>query len=118
MRRLAHLDAAGALPAAGETGVELAADAEVAGHLGDPPREPLGRGARLPQVVDVGVEDVLDPDGAVRVVQRVQGGDELHRSAFFPRAISVCSASSRFCQRARYPSSHSSTSASGSGRRV
>jgi hypothetical protein len=117
MRLLADVDAPRTRPGAGEDGVDRATDPQVAGDLGDPACEPLRIRARLPQVVDVGVIDVLDPHRTARSIERPHGSDDLHFRSFFPRAISVCKASSRFRQSARYGSSHSSTSASASGRR-
>lgn len=118
MRCLAHIDPPRTGPCAGEDGVDAAADSELAGDLGDPAREPLRFRARLPQVVDVGVVDVLDARRAPGLVDGTHRPDDLHCRTFFPRAISVCRASSRFCQSARYSPSHSSTSTSASGRRL
>src|SRR4051794_4459785 len=59
MWRVADLDSGRATPGAGEHGLDGPADAQVAGHLGNPARESLRHGARLPQIVDVGVVDIL-----------------------------------------------------------
>ena len=103
---LALVNASRTRPRASEYGVEQAPDTQVAGDLGDPACKPFRIRARLPQVVDVGLVDVLDAHRTARPVERPHGPDDLQFRAFFPRAISVCRASSRFRQSARYGSSH------------
>src|SRR5262245_55692368 len=78
MRRIAYLDPPRTGPGAGEYGVDRATLTQVAGHFGDPAREPLRRRTRLPQVVDVGVVDVLDTYRAAGLVQRPHGPDDVH----------------------------------------
>jgi hypothetical protein len=43
--------------------MDHAADAEVTRHLCDPPNQPFGIRARLPEVVDVGVKELFHADG-------------------------------------------------------
>ena len=45
---------------------------------GDPARQPLGRRTRLPQVVDVGVVDVLDADGPALLVECAHRAGDPH----------------------------------------
>ena len=57
------------------SGAELPALAQVALDLAEPASEPVRLGERRPQVIDVGVEPVLEPNdaGAVRGAQGAQG---------------------------------------------
>jgi hypothetical protein len=101
---------------------------EVAFYLAVPAGQAAGIGECRPQVVDAGVVAVFDTHDALAVC-RSQGAQDagartcvashlvLLRSRF-PRAISVCRASSRCSHKARYRPSHSSISASGCGRRL
>ncbi|HEX2551388.1 MAG TPA: pseudouridine synthase, partial [Nocardioidaceae bacterium] len=124
--RVARVHAARAFQCVGNPEVELAAGPEVALYRPVPAGETLRIGECRPQVVDVGVVAVLHAHDALPVLfsqspqdagasGRVARHLALLRSRF-PRATSVCSASSRCSHRARYPPSHSSTSASRSGR--
>ena len=127
-RGLARFHPPGAFPFAGKAGAELTAQTQVALDLGDPAGQAAGIGERRPQVIDTGVEAVSDAHGAL-AVHRSQAAQDagaptcvaghlvLLRSRF-PRATSACRASSRCSHKARYRPSHSSISASGSGRRL
>src|ERR1700728_3192420 len=67
-RGLALVYPSGAFPAAGkEVSPELTAQTEVALDLAEPAGETAGIGERRPRVVDVSVEAVLHPDGALAV---------------------------------------------------
>src|SRR5579863_540179 len=126
---LAGFHPPGAFPALGfEVQVELPAGAQVARYLAIPARQTAWIGERGPQVADIGVVAVLDAHDALAFC-RSQAAQEAGAPACvaghlvplrsrFPRAISVCRASIRCCHRARYRPSHSSISASGSGRRL
>src|SRR5699024_5932073 len=116
--RFAGVDPRRARPAAGPGGPDDPAGAQISRDLADPARGALGFGAGAPQVLDVGVVEVLDPHGASGVVDPTHAADDGHLRAFFPRAISVWRASSRCSQSERYAPSHSSSSASGAGRRL
>ena len=62
----ARIHAPGAFPSAGEKArAELTAQAEVARYLAEPAGEAAGIGKCRPQVVDIGVEAVLHPHGAL-----------------------------------------------------
>ena len=89
MRCVAHLDPPRTGPGAGEDSMDRAAHPQVAGDFSDPAREPLRCRTCLPQVVDVRVVDVLDTHRAAGLVKRPHRPDDVHLSAFFPRAISV-----------------------------
>jgi hypothetical protein len=89
MRCVAHLDLPRTGPGAGEDSVDRAAHPKVAGDFSDPACEPLRFRACLPQVVDVGVVDVLDTHRAAGLVKGPHCPDDVHVRAFFPRAISV-----------------------------
>ena len=73
-------------PGAREDGVDRPAHAQVAGHLGDPAGKSLRRGARLPQVLDVGVVHVLDAHRSAGVVERPHRPDDPH----LPCLLSSC----------------------------
>ena len=67
-RGLARFHAPGAFRSAGkEAEAVLAAEVEVAFYLTDPAGETAGIGERQPEVVDTGVEAVLDPHDALAI---------------------------------------------------
>jgi hypothetical protein len=66
--RLACFHAPGAFRCAGKKAeAVLTAEAEVAFYLTDPAGETSGFGERRPEVVDTGVEAVLDPHEALAI---------------------------------------------------
>src|SRR5205823_5892970 len=129
LRGLARFHAPGALPAAGKKAcAELTAEPQIALEVTEPAGQTPGIGECRPQVVDIGVEAVFHAHDALAICRSqatqdaaaptcVAGHLVLLRSRF-PRAISVCRASSRCSHKARYRPSHSSISASGSRRRL
>jgi hypothetical protein len=105
--RLAYVDPSRAFPAAGEAGPKLAAQPKVASDIGEPARQPPRISQRRPQVIGVRVEasfhadDNLALNGTYRPHERIAGSGARKRHllllrSFFPRAISVCSAFSRY----------------------
>src|SRR5581483_4692767 len=101
---------------------------QVALELAEPAGETAGIGECRPQVVDIGVVAVFHAHDALAIgcaqaaedavaLACVAGHLVLLRSRF-PRAISVCRASSRCSHKARYRLSHSSISATGARRRL
>jgi hypothetical protein len=110
-RRLARLHAPRARPAVKEAGTELAAGVQVALDLAEPAGNAAGIGAGRPQVVDAGVVPVLHAHDALAVcraqpaqdagARRCAAGHEVLLRSRFPRATSVCRASSRCSHRAQ-----------------
>ena len=127
---LARFHAPGALDVIGsDVDTELSGGSEVALHLAVPAGQPNGIGERRPQVVDIGVVAVFDAHDASAACrsQAAQNAAAstcvaVHLAALLrsrlPRATSVCRAPSRCSHNARERPNHSSTSASGSGRRL
>ncbi len=62
---LAHLDAAGAFPSAGEEAcAELTALAQIAFYLAEPAGEAAGIGEGGPEVIDIGLKTVFETHDA------------------------------------------------------
>jgi len=105
VRRVAHVDAARAFPRAREGRLDDAAEPQLAFDGRDPPGEPLRVGDRRPEVGDFRVVDILHANRGTLFVDAAHAPqDPIHvvlPFPRFPRAISVCSASSRSTQTAR-----------------
>src|ERR1017187_1819877 len=105
-RGLARFHAPGAFPSAGKKAcAELTAQTEVALYLAHPAGETAGIGECRPQVVDIGVVAVLHAHDALAICRSQAAQDAGTRTCIashlvlpsfaFPRATSVCRASSR-----------------------